>query len=178
MCAYLSVCQSVCACRHAHKQYKINMAMDLQRPCWAVQLQLLQLKWIILQLTIYEFTRWFVTQYQGTVVWNTMQHPDVNQSKFLIWLIGQYLGNDCEYRKHISRLPITNEDVTKGDLSRSRVKGLSRRITRGAFQKRTWALKNSMLYKNYIFQCMGQKFCVGFQRYPLNKNILPIPWKM
>ena len=29
------------------------------------------------------------------------------------------------------------------------------------------ALKISMSYKNHIFQCMGQIFCVEFQRYPL-----------
>ena len=34
----------------------------------------------------------------------------------------------------------------------------------GAFQKRIWALKNSMLHKNRIFQCRGSIFCVEFQR--------------
>ena len=29
------------------------------------------------------------------------------------------------------------------------------------------ALKISMLYKNYIFQCMGKIFCVEFQSVPL-----------
>ena len=29
------------------------------------------------------------------------------------------------------------------------------------------ALQISMLYKNYIFQCMGMLFCVEFQRLPL-----------
>ena len=29
------------------------------------------------------------------------------------------------------------------------------------------ALKILMSYKNRIFQCMGQIFCVEFQRYPL-----------
>ena len=29
------------------------------------------------------------------------------------------------------------------------------------------AVKNSLLYKNYIFQCMGKVFCVEFQRAPM-----------
>ena len=42
------------------------------------------------------------------------------------------------------------------------------------------ALRFSTLYKNRIFQCMGEIFCVEFQRYPLKfrTNILPMHWKM
>ena len=45
--------------------------------------------------------------------------------------------------------------------------------SRGCFKKKTYellnlkALKNSILYKNQIFQCMGKIFCVVFQRFPL-----------
>ena len=41
-------------------------------------------------------------------------------------------------------------------------------------------LKFSSVNKIYIFQCIGEIFCVVFQRYPLkfHKNTLPLHWKI